>query len=83
MGMLTMPVQKAKDFKGTSRRLLGYLKPYSLQLLVVLLAAVISTVFAIVGPKILGEATTKLFEGLMAKFQGVPGALSSAIYSST
>ncbi len=73
-GMLSMPVQKPKDFKGTGRRLLGYLKPYRMQLVVVLLAAVISTVFTIVGPKIMGEATTKLFEGLMAKVQGVPGA---------
>lgn len=73
-GMLTMPVQKAKDFKGTARRLLGYLRPYRMQLIIVLLAAVLSTLFSIVGPKIMGQATTKLFEGLIAKFQGVPGA---------
>ncbi len=73
-GMLTMPVQKPKDFKGTGRRLLGYLRPYRLQLILVLLAAVLSTLFSIVGPKIMGQATTKLFEGLMARFRGVPGA---------
>lgn len=66
MGM-AMPVQKAKDFKGTLKRLIGYLKPYKMQLLAVLLTAMISTVFAIVSPKIMGKATTKLFEGLMMK----------------
>src|SRR5437667_4202326 len=60
-GMLTMPVQKAKDFKGSARRLLGYLRPYRMQLIVVLVAAVLSTVFSIVGSKIMGQATTKLF----------------------
>jgi ATP-binding cassette subfamily B multidrug efflux pump len=74
MGMLTMPVQKPKDFKGTARRLLGYLRPYRVSLIVVLIAAVLSTLFSIVGPKIMGEATTKLFEGLIARYQGVPGA---------
>lgn len=69
-----MPVQKAKDFKGTVRRLLGYLGPYRFQVGLVLLMAVLGTLFSIVGPKMLGQATTKLFEGLVAKFQQVPGA---------
>ncbi|RHW41451.1 ABC transporter ATP-binding protein [Neobacillus notoginsengisoli] len=69
-----MPVEKAKDFKGTLRRLIGYLKPFKLQLLSVLLTAIISTIFAIVSPKIMGKATTKLFEGLMMKIRRVPGA---------
>lgn len=69
-----MPVQKAKNFKGTLKRLVGYLKPYKLQLISVLITAIISTVFAIVSPKIMGKATTKLFEGLMMKLKGVPGA---------
>lgn len=73
MGM-GMPVQKAKDFKGTLKRLLGYLKPRKVQLIAVVLLAILSTVFSILGPKIMGTATTKLFEGLMAKFMGVPGA---------
>ncbi|MFC4811830.1 ABC transporter ATP-binding protein [Paenibacillus sp. GCM10023250] len=73
-GAMGMPVQKAKDFKGTLRRLVGYLRPYRLSLLVVLLTAVLSTLFSIVGPKIMGKATTKLFEGLMGKIQGTPGA---------
>jgi ATP-binding cassette, subfamily B, multidrug efflux pump len=74
MAGMVMPVQKAKDFKGTLKRLIGYLKPYKLQLFSVLITAIISTVFAIVSPKIMGKATTKLFEGLMKKLIGVPGA---------
>ena len=73
-GPMGMPVEKAKDFKGTLRRLVGYLKPLKLQLLIVFLTAVLSTVFSIVSPKIMGRATTKLFEGIMMKFRGVPGA---------
>jgi len=69
-----MPVQKAKDFKGTLKRLVVYLKPYKLQLISVLITAIISTVFSIVSPKIMGKATTKLFEGLLMKLKGVPGA---------
>ncbi|MCL6570851.1 MAG: ABC transporter ATP-binding protein/permease [Bacillus sp. (in: Bacteria)] len=73
MGM-AMPVEKAKNFKETLIRLIGYLKAYKLQLFSVLITAIISTLFAIVSPKILGKATTKLFEGLMLKLNGVPGA---------
>lgn len=64
-----MPVEKARDFKGTLRRLIGYLKPHKYSLMFVFAAAVLSTVFSIVSPKILGNATTALFEGFM-----VPGA---------
>jgi ATP-binding cassette subfamily B protein len=74
MGMIGMPVEKAKDFKGTTRRLLGYLRPHRLQLGIVLVTAILSTIFSILGPRILGNATTKLFEGLIAKMQGIPGA---------
>jgi len=74
MGGMGMPVQKAKDFKGTLKRLLGYFMPQKYRLLAVLTAAVISTIFTIVGPKILGLATTKLFEGLLLRYRGVPGA---------
>ncbi|MCM3764652.1 ABC transporter ATP-binding protein/permease [Neobacillus niacini] len=73
MGM-GAPVQKAKDFKGTLKRLIGYLMPYKLQLIAVFITAIIGTVFAIVSPKIMGKATTKLFKGLMMKLSGVPGA---------
>ncbi|MGE5582923.1 MAG: ABC transporter ATP-binding protein [Bacillota bacterium] len=69
-----MPVEKAKNFKGAVRRLIGYLKPYKYRLLSVFLTAILSTFFSIVSPKILGKATTKLFEGLMLKLRGVPGA---------
>jgi ATP-binding cassette subfamily B protein len=74
MGGMGMPVQKARDFKGTLKRLLGYFMPQKYRLLAVLVTAVISTIFTIVGPKILGLATTKLFDGLLQKLRGVPGA---------
>lgn len=69
-----MPAEKAKDFKGSLKRLLGYLRPRRVTLAVIFLMAILSTVFSIVSPKILGKATTKLFEGIMAKAKGVPGA---------
>ncbi|AQS58091.1 ABC transporter ATP-binding protein [Desulforamulus ferrireducens] len=69
-----MPVVKAKNFKGSLKRLLGYLKPYRWRLLAVFGLAILSTAFSIVSPKILGKATTKLFEGIMLKYQQVPGA---------
>jgi len=68
-GAMGRPVEKAKDFKGTFRRLLGYFLPQKYRLMIVLGAAIIGTVFNIVGPKILGLATTKLFDGLVAKYQ--------------
>ncbi|BCG61446.1 ABC transporter ATP-binding protein [Paenibacillus sp. URB8-2] len=72
-GMM-LPPEKAKDFKGTLRRLTGYLRPKQMQLLVVLITAILSTVFSIFSPKIMGRATTKLFEGVIGKMKGVPGA---------
>ena len=68
------PVQKAKDFKGLLKRLAAYLKPYKWRLLSVLFTAILGTLFTIVAPKILGKATTKIFEGIMMKMSGVPGA---------
>jgi ATP-binding cassette subfamily B protein len=65
------PTEKAKDFKGTLKRLLSYFMPEKFLLMVVVVAAIISTVFMIVGPKILGLATTKLFEGLILRFQAM------------
>ncbi|WP_374019800.1 ABC transporter ATP-binding protein [Paenibacillus thiaminolyticus] len=62
-----MPVEKAKDFKGTLKRLVGYLKPRKYQLIAVLVMAILSTVFTILGPKIMGKATTSLFESLMGR----------------
>lgn len=69
-----MPVEKAKDFKGTLKKLMTYLKPRSLQLMAVFVTAIFSTVFGILGPKIMGKATTKLFEGMMMKLRQAPGA---------
>jgi ATP-binding cassette subfamily B multidrug efflux pump len=62
--------EKARDFKGTMRKLIQYLGSYRIPILVVMLFAVASTTFSIVGPKILGKATTKLFEGVMAEISG-------------
>jgi ATP-binding cassette subfamily B multidrug efflux pump len=67
-GAMGRPVEKAKDFKGTLKRLLGYFRPQKYRLMIVVGAALIGTVFNIVSPKILGLATTKLFEGLLAKY---------------
>ena len=57
--------EKAKDFKGTLKKLLTYLKPHRVAVTFVVIFAIASTVFNIVGPKILGQATTKIFEGVM------------------
>jgi ATP-binding cassette subfamily B protein len=62
---LTQPTAKAKDFKGTMRRLAGELKPDRTLLLIVVILAVASVAFAVVGPKILGHATNILFEGVV------------------
>lgn len=59
------PAEKAKDFKGTLKKLLKYLGRYKIAIIIVIIFAILSTVFSIVGPKILGEATTILFEGVM------------------
>jgi len=64
------PVEKPTDFKGTLRKLVDYLKPYNAKILIVILLAVGSTLFAIVGPKILGNATTTLFNGVIAQLTG-------------
>lgn len=69
-----MPAEKPKDFRGALRRLATYLVPKKMHLLAVLVFASLSTAFAIMSPKVMGKATTKLFEGLMMKMRGVPGA---------
>jgi ATP-binding cassette subfamily B protein len=68
------PKEKAKNFKGTFKRLLTYLKPRALQLSVVIVLAIGSTIFSIFGPKLLGHATTELFKGIVLKMKHVPGA---------
>src|SRR5437660_9234198 len=65
-----IPVEKPKNVRGTLIRLLGYFRPMRYQLVAVLAAAVVSTVFNVIGPKVLGLATTELFEGVLAKSQG-------------
>ena len=68
------PGEKAKDFKGTLSTLIKkYLAPYKFALIVVVIFAIASTVFSIVGPKILGNATTEMFTGIVSKIQGGPG----------
>ncbi|MBO9370681.1 MAG: ABC transporter ATP-binding protein [Chloroflexi bacterium] len=64
------PVEKPRDFAGTMRKLIAYLGPYRLTILFVFLLAVGSTIFSVFGPKILGQATTKLFEGFIAQLAG-------------
>lgn len=61
---------KARDFKGTVKKLLDYMKEYRVALVVVMIFAIGSTIFSIVGPKILGRATTRLFEGVMEQIAG-------------
>lgn len=68
-----MTGEKAKDFKGTIKKLFGYLGTYKIGFFFVILFAVGSTVFNIVGPKILGKATTEIFEGLVRKVSGGGG----------
>jgi len=65
------PVVKAKDFKGTLKRLLSYLKPQRFSFILVFIFAIFSTIFTIVGPKISGWAITRLVEGLIAKFTAI------------
>ncbi|HKZ44599.1 MAG TPA: ABC transporter ATP-binding protein [Anaerolineales bacterium] len=71
--------EKPRDIKGTIRKLLQYLGRYKIVILVVWLLAIASTAASIVGPKILGKATTKLFEGVMARIAGTGGIDFDAI----
>ncbi|MCJ7825125.1 MAG: ABC transporter ATP-binding protein/permease [Anaerolineales bacterium] len=68
--MAMMQGEKAHDFKGTMVSLIQYLGAYKIAIVIVMLFAVASTIFTIAGPKILGQATTKLFEGVMAQIAG-------------
>ena len=68
-----MPAEKAKDFKGSIGKLTAYIGRYKLAIFVVMIFAVVGTVFNVVGPKVLGKATTALSEGLMAKIAGTGG----------
>jgi ATP-binding cassette, subfamily B, multidrug efflux pump len=66
MGMMTS-AEKSKDFRGSFRRLLGELRPEARQIVLVMLLAIVSVAFAVVGPKILGNATNILFQGVIGK----------------
>lgn len=72
-GPMAGKFEKPKDFKGTFSKLLDYLKPYRWKLIIVIIFAIGSTIFSIAGPKILGKATTKIFEGLIRKVSGTGG----------
>ena len=66
--------EKAKDFKGTTKKLIkNYLSKYKIGLIIVFIFAVGSTIFSIIGPKILGNATTEIFNGLVNKISGNGG----------
>lgn len=67
------PVEKAKDFKGTISKLIAYLGAYKIPLFFVIVFAIASTIFNIWGPKILSQAITELFNGLIKKYQGTGG----------
>lgn len=65
-----MTGEKAKDFSGAVKKLLSYMKKYRVRMAVMMICAIAGTVFNIVGPKIMGKATTELFNGLVAKVNG-------------
>lgn len=77
---MAVPVEKPDDFRGTLIRLLKYLKPYHGRLIMVVIAAVISTVFTILSPKIQGLAITRIFEGFMQIRRGLPDAGIDFVY---
>ena len=74
MGGMKHGGEKAKDFNKTMKNLMTYLKPYRVMIFIVIIFAIGSAAFSIVGPKILGKATTALFEGLVSKITGKAGA---------
>ena len=74
-----MSIEKAKDFRGTTRKLIRYIGSYRIALLFVLIFAVCSTVFNIRGPKVMGQAVTEIYTGLTAKVAGTGGLDFGAI----
>ncbi|MBX8935932.1 ABC transporter ATP-binding protein [Enterococcus gilvus] len=70
---MAAPVEKAKDFKGTIKKLVSYLGAYKIAVFFVMIFAIASTIFNIWGPKILSKAITELFNGLIKKYQGTGG----------
>lgn len=72
--MKNKDMQKAKDFKGTIKKLLkNYLSKYKFKLLLIFVFSIASTIFTIIGPKILGNATTEIFNGIVSKYSGGSG----------
>lgn len=71
MSSFAGPKVKVKDFKGTLKRLLNYLKPQRIKFVLVFIFAIMSTIFNIVGPKISGKAVTRLVEGIVAKYTAI------------
>lgn len=68
------PAEKAKDFKGTLKRLLKYLESFKLLLILVIVMAILSNIFTIISPKVMGRAITALYEGSVQKIKGIEGA---------
>lgn len=68
--------EKAKDFKGTAKKLIKYLSVYKISIIAVVVFAICSAVFSIVGPKIMGEATTEIFNGLVGKVLGTTAGIN-------
>jgi ATP-binding cassette subfamily B multidrug efflux pump len=73
-GPMMMPGEKPRDFKKTMKTLLKYLKPYRYAIILALILSIAGMVFSIIGPKLMGDATTVLFQGAMSKMMNVPGA---------
>ncbi len=71
---VSAPIEKAKDVKGTTKKLVkNYLSKYKFSLLIVFIFAIGSTIFSVIGPKILGNATTEIYTGLVSKLSGGSG----------
>lgn len=73
MGPMGAKGEKAKDFKGTIKNLINYIRPFKFAILLVVLFAILGSAFSIIGPKILGNATTLIYEGLINKIAGTGG----------
>ena len=76
------PTDKAKDFKGTLKKLISYVKRHKVAIIFVGLFALLSTVFSIIGPNILGNVTTEIFNGLILKITG-KGSMNFEIIKNT
>lgn len=78
-GGMGRPVEKAKDFKGTMKNLIHYLSHYKVGFIIILLFAIGSTIFSIIGPTIMGNATTEIADGIANKIKGGPGVDFTAL----